>query len=101
MHGVFGYGLDTTEDQAAALLACHTLLKPGGWLILGWQTDLSAEPLEMDVVRAHFQVTGWRKTFAGSPVVFDLFLRAGSVGHLAERLADAEPVAAFSEFHPN
>ena len=74
MHGVFGYGLDAAEDQADALLACHTLMKPGGWLILGWQTDLSAEPLAMRVIRAHFQqVTGWRKTF--SPVVIDVFSR--------------------------
>jgi hypothetical protein len=79
MHGVFGYGLDTIEEQEDALLACHKLLKPGGWLILGWQTDLSAEPLNLPVIRAHFeQVSGSRITFAGSAVLFDVFSRPDS-----------------------
>jgi hypothetical protein len=74
MHGVFGYGLDTAEDQASALRACHTLIKPAGWLILGWEIGRAAELLELRVSGANFrQVTGWRKTFPESPVVSDVF----------------------------
>jgi hypothetical protein len=78
MQGVFGFGLDIQEDQEAALRTCHALLQPNGWLVLGWITDLSADPAEMPFVRDHFEpVAGWRKTFVEFPIVTDVFSPGG------------------------
>lgn len=76
LHGVFGYGLDSKEDQQAALRTCHDLLKPVGWLFLGWSTDRCADPLDMQFVQRHFRHLGWRKTFGDFPVMIDVFSRA-------------------------
>lgn len=38
-NGVFGFGINADEDQSAALAAMHAVLKPGGRLLLGWDTD--------------------------------------------------------------
>ena len=35
-NGVLGWGLNTLEDADAALAACHTHLRPGGELLIGW-----------------------------------------------------------------
>ncbi|KSU55726.1 class I SAM-dependent methyltransferase [Microbacterium enclense] len=35
-NGVFGWGLNTAEQVARGLDACADVLRPGGWLVVGW-----------------------------------------------------------------
>ena len=35
-NGVLGWGLDARVDAEAAFSACHTALRPGGQLVVGW-----------------------------------------------------------------
>ncbi len=39
-NGVFGFGIDTLEDQRAAIRILHDALAPGGLLVVGWNTNL-------------------------------------------------------------
>jgi hypothetical protein len=38
-NGVFGFGIDEPSQQCHALAVMANLLAPGGWLMLGWNTD--------------------------------------------------------------
>jgi SAM-dependent methyltransferase len=53
-NGVFGFGVDTSPAQVAALRAMATILKPGGRLLLGWNTDRIEDPLSLDFVQEDF-----------------------------------------------
>ncbi|MEZ3160290.1 class I SAM-dependent methyltransferase [Microbacterium sp. BWT-B31] len=35
-NGVFGWGLNERDQAAEAIEACATVLRPGGWLVIGW-----------------------------------------------------------------
>jgi SAM-dependent methyltransferase len=53
-NGVFGFGVDARAAQSAALRAMATILKPGGRLLLGWNTDRVEDPLSLDFVHEAF-----------------------------------------------
>jgi len=53
-NGVFGFGVDTRESQLAALQAMGAILKPGGRLLLGWNTDRVEDPMTLEFVRDAF-----------------------------------------------
>jgi SAM-dependent methyltransferase len=53
-NGVFGFGVDTRPAQLAALQAMGRILKPGGRLLLGWNTDRAEDPMSFDFVRSAF-----------------------------------------------
>jgi SAM-dependent methyltransferase len=53
-NGVFGFGVDTSSAQMAALRAMATILKPAGRLLLGWNTDRIEDPLNLDFVQEAF-----------------------------------------------
>jgi SAM-dependent methyltransferase len=53
-NGVFGFGVDTSSAQMAALRAMAIILKPGGRLLLGWNTDRIEDPLSLDFVQEYF-----------------------------------------------
>ncbi|MFN0092344.1 MAG: methyltransferase domain-containing protein [Acidimicrobiales bacterium] len=36
LSGVIGFGLDRAEDCEAAIEQCRKVLRPGGWLVIGW-----------------------------------------------------------------
>jgi len=55
LNGVIGFGLDEPTAIAQGLRACHAVLRPGGVLLLGWNTDRSGDPLEMDAMQCCFQ----------------------------------------------
>ncbi len=83
LNGVFGFGLDSVADQHEALRVCRLLLKEDGWLILGWNTDRSADPSELPILRDGFQPSSFlglaqRKMFARSTHVYGIF-RASSI----------------------
>jgi SAM-dependent methyltransferase len=80
-NGVFGFGVDTIPDMNASLLALHTILKPGGLMVLGWNTDASVDPSTLPAICPAFEpLTAGplpaRVTFPGSTHVYDFYLAA-------------------------
>lgn len=78
-NGVFGFGIDTRAAQLAALRAMAAILKPGGRLLLGWNTDRVEDPLTLDFVSSAFVpdtslALGPRHAVPAAGYVFD-FLR--------------------------
>jgi len=53
-NGVFGFGVDARHAQLAALQAMGSILKPGGRLLLGWNTDRIEDPLSFDFAQNAF-----------------------------------------------
>jgi hypothetical protein len=79
VNGLFGFGVDTLQQQDAALRAVSLLLKAGGWLVLGWDTDRSVNPNSLEVVRASFKPAGLaglapEQTFEDSVHVYNTYL---------------------------
>lgn len=67
-NGVLGYGVDSVEQQQRALNAMARILKPGGRLLLGWNTDKIDDPVAGGLTALQFE----RADFAGySRVTFD------------------------------
>jgi SAM-dependent methyltransferase len=61
-NGVFGFGVDTPEMQLKALQAMARVLKPGGRLLLGWNTDRLVDPTRMSFAKSAFaadDLIGW------------------------------------------
>jgi SAM-dependent methyltransferase len=54
-NGVLGYGVDTPSDQLKAFEAMATVTKPDGWLLVGWDTDQTADPLKSGLTERWFQ----------------------------------------------
>ncbi len=79
-NGVLGFGVNTMVDQQRALSAMATLLRPGGRLLLGWNTDRISDPVAAGLTdpyfkRAPFADLPQRATFPTVTHVFDLFER--------------------------
>jgi SAM-dependent methyltransferase len=53
-NGVFGFGVDARQSQLVALQAMARILKPGGRLLLGWNTDRVEDPTTFDFVQSAF-----------------------------------------------
>jgi hypothetical protein len=53
-NGVFGFGVDSCEAQLTALKATHEILKPGGRLLLGWNTERVVNPTTTDFAHGAF-----------------------------------------------
>lgn len=51
MNGVFGWGLDDPEDMNRALAAVHRVLRPGGYLLLGWNCERNVDPAVLPGIR--------------------------------------------------
>jgi SAM-dependent methyltransferase len=80
LSGVFGFGIDDVKAQEAAIVACATVLKPGGLLVLGWNADLLADPSMLMGITRHFGASRDaelvdRVTFRGSTHIFDFYAR--------------------------
>lgn len=45
LNGVFGYGLNDEAAQRRTFCALAAIMKPGGLLLLGWNTDRSRDPV--------------------------------------------------------
>ena len=54
VNGVFGYGLNTLQGQNEAVAGLARILKPGGMLVLGWNTDRCADPCELPATAESF-----------------------------------------------
>lgn len=62
-NGVLGYGADSLDQQREALAAMAAILRPGGRLLLGWNTDKIEDPIAAGLTRPWFSAT----PFAGQP----------------------------------
>lgn len=80
VNGVFGWGLDSIEGQNKAIEGLARVLKPGGLLMLGWNTDRSGDPCELPAVSRFFtpsQRPGFERRIAFGAVthVYDFLSR--------------------------
>ena len=82
-NGVLGFGVDQPYDQERALAAMAAILKPGGLLLLGWNTDKIADPLDLSII-GHFYETA---SFGATPSR----MRFDAVTHVYDVLARAAP----------
>jgi SAM-dependent methyltransferase len=48
MNGVLGWGLDLPAETEASFAACHSCLRPGGVLLLGWNDTPDRLPFSLD-----------------------------------------------------
>ncbi len=62
-NGILGYGVDSEGQQKQALEALSRILKPGGRLLVGWNTDKIKDPVETGVIAPWFTPA----PFAGQP----------------------------------
>ena len=51
-NGVFGWGLDTADQVARGLTACADVLRPGGWLVVGWNDMEGRRIPDLDALAA-------------------------------------------------
>lgn len=49
-NGVYGHGLDRAADCERAFDACHALLRPGGWLVMGWNDVPHRDPVPIGAI---------------------------------------------------
>lgn len=81
LNGVFGFGVDTPEEQRRVIEVLHGALRPGGLLVLGWNTDRHADPDAAGLFEPFFERVAeppWmqrRRTFAGETHVYDFYAR--------------------------
>lgn len=79
-NGVLGYGVDSPEQQRKALKALAAILRPGGRLLLGWNTDKIDDPVAAGLTEADFKPTPLgdqptRVRFDAVTHVYDSFVR--------------------------
>lgn len=81
-NGVLGYGVDHPEQQRQALAALAAVLRPGGRLLLGWNTDKVEDPLGAGLIDQAFEPAPMgdrppRVTFEAVTHVYDSLIRKG------------------------
>ena len=79
-NGVLGYGVDSPKQQRKALKALAAILRPGGRLLLGWNTDKIDDPVAAGLTEADFEATPLgdqptRVRFDAVTHVYDSFVR--------------------------
>ena len=79
-NGVLGYGVDSPEQQRKALEALAAILRPGGRLLLGWNTDKIDDPVAAGLTEANLEPTPLgdqptRVRFDAVTHVYDSFVR--------------------------
>lgn len=80
MNGVFGWGCDREDEMNRALAAIHAVLRPGGSLLVGWNTDRVGDPAALSAmagrfVPARFAALPAVKAFPGGTHVYSWFRR--------------------------
>ncbi|HAL06484.1 MAG TPA: methyltransferase [Brevundimonas sp.] len=80
-NGVLGFGVDAPCDQERALTAMAAILKPGGLLLLGWNTDRIADPLDLPALDHFYEPASLgampsRVRFDAVTHVYDVLARA-------------------------
>lgn len=80
-NGVLGYGVDEPGPQKQALDAMAAILRPGGLLILGWNTDKIDDPIAAGLASPTYAGTD----YAGQPTR----VRFETVTHVYDTLRKA------------
>lgn len=83
INGLLGFGVNSPEDIDLMIQSVQRALVPGGYMMLGWDADATADPLENNDILARFQHTGFGSLPArhsvvgmeGHDHVFDWFQR--------------------------
>lgn len=79
-NGILGFGVDTPADQLKAFESMATVMKPGSWLLVGWNTDRISDPLKFGHANRWFEhvplpgITA-RYVVDGSTHVYDTYRR--------------------------
>jgi SAM-dependent methyltransferase len=70
-NGILGYGVDSEPMQKQSIIALSRIIKPGGHLLVGWNTNKIADPVAAGLFEGLFT----QGAFAGQParVSFDGF----------------------------
>lgn len=76
-NGIFGFGVNSREQQAEALQAIATILKPHGTLLLSWNTDRTPDPVASGLTQPGFEYVptpglDTHYTFEGYTHVYEL-----------------------------
>jgi hypothetical protein len=79
-NGLFGFGLDTSDAQAASVRVLARLVHKGGHVLIGWNRDRSADPLLLEPVSPLFEPIALgavpaRQSFDTVTHVYDLLRR--------------------------
>ena len=78
-NGLFGWGVDTPEQQAEAARAMASIMRPSGRLLLGWNTDKTADPIASGILAPWFELAPFaghaaRVEVSGTTHVYDCFV---------------------------
>jgi hypothetical protein len=81
VNGVLGFGLDTPAQVERAFTAVTNVLREGGLLLLGWNSDAAPDPLGAERMRTDFRAAAElpfppRREFASENFVFDFQIYA-------------------------
>lgn len=80
LNGVFGFGVDDAGHMRMVIKALHGALRPGGFLVVGWNTDRHADPVMLGVYDPCFTASNeepWvqRRRFPPETHVYDFYVR--------------------------
>jgi hypothetical protein len=86
INGLLGFGVDSPDNVLAMIKACHRVLQPSGYLMLGWDSDRTPDPTHNKEITSRLEHTGFldapaRHTVTGiegHDHVFDWFRRGDS-----------------------
>jgi hypothetical protein len=89
LNGVFGFGVNSKDEQNDTVHAVEKILHPGGLLLIGWNTDLTESPLLLSSLRAGFAAAGMlpfpgHAEFMGETHVYNFQVRNGGCGSLSQ-----------------
>ena len=74
LNGVLGFGIDTPQEMRRAFEELHRALRPGGVLVVGWNTDRHEDPETLGVLDGFVRI-GERRRFPPETHVYDVYRR--------------------------
>jgi SAM-dependent methyltransferase len=54
LNGVLGFGIDTVDEMQVVFKELHDALRPGGFLLVGWNVDVLEDPEALGLYAPHF-----------------------------------------------
>jgi SAM-dependent methyltransferase len=80
LNGVFGFGVDQLEDMRVVLRQLYEAMRPDGFLVVGWNTDLHQDPQVLGLYEPDFvpnRDAPWieRRRFPPETHVYDFYRR--------------------------
>lgn len=80
INGVFGFGIEDTDSMLTTVRVLHEVLRPDGFLVVGWNNDRHADLATLGVLSPLFAPSdsppwGRRKAFPPETHVYDFYIR--------------------------